>query len=115
MRIEVKGRGIPVSEDLRERVEKKFAKIGRQVSDLAVLEVELSEEANPAIRDSQIAEVTLLLKGATLRAEDAADNMVTAINKTAEELARQVKRRRDKQRRRREARRAETMPGPAAG
>lgn len=114
MRIEVKGRNVPVTEELRERVEKKFDKVARQVSDLATLEVELSEESNPAIRDSQIAEVTLGLKGATLRAKDASDNMVTAINKTAEEIARQVKRRRDKQRRRREARSQESMPGPAS-
>ena len=115
MRIEVKGRNVPVTEELRERVEKKFAKVARQVPDLAILEVELSEESNPAIKESQIAEVTLGVKGTTLRAKDASDSMVTAINKTAEELARQVKRRRDKQRRRREARSHESIPGPATG
>ena len=48
MRIEVKGRNLPVSEDLREHVERSFRVIGRQVSELAELEVELFEEHNPS-------------------------------------------------------------------
>ena len=54
MRISVKGRNVPVSDELRERVDKKFAKVGRQVSSLADMEVELIEERNPSIRKSQV-------------------------------------------------------------
>ena len=111
MRIEVKGRNTEVSDELRERIEKRFAKVGRQVSPLAWMEVELSEERNPSIRDSQVAEATLFLKGVTLRARDASDSMVHSINLVADELARQVKRHRDKRRRRRAAR---AEPRPAA-
>src|SRR5215211_7712610 len=70
MRIEVKGRNVPVDDDLRSRVERKLEKIGRQVSPLAEMELELTEERNPAIRDPQVAEATLHLKGVTLRARD---------------------------------------------
>ena len=52
MRIEVKGRNLPVTDDLREHVEKRFRKVSRQVSELAELEVEVFEERNPAIADS---------------------------------------------------------------
>jgi putative sigma-54 modulation protein len=106
MRIEVKGRNVQVSDELRQRIEKKFGKVARQVSELAQMEVELSEQANPAIHDSQVAEVTLYLKGATLRARDESDSMVHSINLAADEIARQVKRYREKVRRRREAARA---------
>jgi putative sigma-54 modulation protein len=106
MRIEMKGRNVPVGAELRERVDKKFAKVARQVSPLAAMEVELSEERNPAIRESQIAEVTLYLKGVTLRAREASEDMVHSINLAAEDLARQVKRHRDKRRKRREAHQA---------
>jgi putative sigma-54 modulation protein len=112
MRIEIKGRNLAVTGELRERVEKRFAKIARQVSPLARLEVELSEERNPSIRESQVAEVTLHLKGVTLRAGDRSDSMVHSINLVSEELARQVKRHRDKRRRRRET--AKSEPRPAA-
>ena len=72
MQIEVKGRNVPVNDELRELVERKFRKVAAQVSDLARMEVELSEERNPAIAENQVAEVILYLKGATLRAEFAA-------------------------------------------
>ena len=52
MRIEVKGRNMPVSDDLRDHVARRFRVIGKQVSDLAELEVELFEEHNPSIADS---------------------------------------------------------------
>ena len=106
MRIAIKGRNVPVGDELKERVEKKFSKIARQVSDLAEMEVELREERNPSIRDSQIVEVTLHLKGVTLRARERSEDMVHSLNLAAEDLARQVKRHREKRRKRREAHRA---------
>jgi putative sigma-54 modulation protein len=102
MRIQVKGRHeAPVADELRARIEKKFAKVARQVSPLADLEVELREESNPSIRDSQIAEATLHLKGVTLRATERSTDMARSINLVAEDLARQVKKHRDKRRKRR--------------
>ena len=112
MRIQVKGRNVVVGDELRERVEKRFAKIARQVSPLAELEVELCEERNPAIRESQVAEATLHLKGTTLRAREASDSMVHSIKLLEEDLSRQVKRHRDKRRRRRET--VRIQPGPMA-
>ncbi len=49
---------VEVTDELREHVDKRFARIGRQVSELATLDVELMEERNPSIRDSQVAEAT---------------------------------------------------------
>ena len=63
MRIEVRGRNTEVTEELRDAIEKRFARVGHQVSDLATLEVELTEERNPSISDSQIAEATPLSEG----------------------------------------------------
>jgi len=97
MRIQVKGRNdARVEAELRERVEKKLAKVARQVSPLAELEVELREESNPSIRDSQIAEATLHLKGVTLRATERSPDMGHSINLLTEDLSRQVKKHRDK-------------------
>jgi putative sigma-54 modulation protein len=106
VRISIKGRNTPVTDDLREHVTKRFQKIGKQVSPLAELEVEVREERNPSIADSQVAEVTLHLKGVTLRAHDASRDMIHSINLCADELSRQVKRHRDKRRKRRESRAA---------
>ncbi len=110
MLIEVKGRNVPVNDELRELVERKFRKVAAQVSDLARMEVELREERNPAIAESQVAGVTLYLKGITLHAECASREMKHAIRLCSDELARQVKRDREKRRRRREARAAPPQP-----
>jgi putative sigma-54 modulation protein len=110
MQIEVKGRNTPVTDDLRELVERRFRKVANQVSDLAVLEVEIYEERIPANPLSCVAESTLYLKGVTLRAKDCARDMPHALNLCSEELTRQVKRHRDKRRKRREARSSTREP-----
>ena len=104
MRIEVKGRNLQVTDELRELVARRFEKVDKQVSELATLEVELSEERNPANPDQMVAEATLHLKGVTLRAKNASRDSKHSINLVADELARQVKRHRDKRRKRRESR-----------
>lgn len=107
MRIAVKGRNTQVGQSLRDHVERRFRRIARQVSDLAELEVELSEERNPAIADAHVAEATLYLKGVTLRARAASPDMIRAVNTCEEQLARQVKRHRVQRRKRRETRAAQ--------
>jgi putative sigma-54 modulation protein len=106
MLIEVKGRNLAITDDLRECVERRFEKVSKQVSELATLEVEFSEERNPANPDSCIAEATLQLKGVTLRAKESSRDLKHALNLVADDMSRQVKRHRDKRRKRREARAA---------
>ncbi len=110
MNIEVKGRNVHVNDELRALVERKFRKVANQVSDLSRMEVELREERNPSIADSQVAEVTLYLKGVTLRAEGASPELGHAVRICSDELSRQVKRHRDKRRKRREARAVPPQP-----
>ena len=111
MQIDVKGRNIQVSEQLRERLQRRLAKISKQVSELARLEVELYEERNPSIADCQVAEATLYLKGTTLRARDASPEMDHSLKLVVDELARQVKRHRVKRRHRRDGHAAAAEAG----
>jgi putative sigma-54 modulation protein len=104
MRIDVKGRNLPVTDELKDHVLRKFAVIERQVSPMADLEVEVFHERNPHIADSEVAHVTLHLKGVTLRACASSREMHHSINLASEELTVQVKRNRDKRRHRRQAR-----------
>lgn len=114
MRIEVRGRNTEVTEELREAIEKRFARVGKQVSELASLEIELSEERNPSIADSQVAEATLYLKRVTLRAREASPEMIHSVHELAEDIRRQVKRHREKRRGRASARRAAGLRGREA-
>jgi putative sigma-54 modulation protein len=116
MQIDIKGRNVPVTVDMRTHVERRLNKVARQVSDLARLEMEIFKEPNPRVANCQVAEATLYLKGVTLRARDASPEMIHSLNLVVDELARQVKRHRDKLRHRREAHRAaEREAARAAG
>ena len=46
MRIEVRGKNVQVTPELREAVMQRFQRVGKQVSEWAMLEVELCEERN---------------------------------------------------------------------
>jgi len=105
MRIEVRGRNVDVDDELREHIFKRFRRVGRQVSELAMLEVIVWEEKNPAIADSQVAEATLRLKGVTLHAKECSPEMAHSVHELAEDVRRQVKRHREKRRKRRRTRR----------
>jgi putative sigma-54 modulation protein len=104
MRIEIRGRNVEMTDDLREMVRKRFQRLGQQVSPLATLEVVLSEERNPSITDSKVAEATFYLKGVTLRAHEASPEMTHSVHELAEDVRRQVKKHRDLRRKRRRTR-----------
>ena len=103
MQIDIKGRNVPVSDEIRNQAVRRLDKVARQVSDLARLEIEIFEERNPSIAEREVVEATLYLKGVTLRAHDSSPDMLHSLNLVVDELARQVKRHRDKLRHRREA------------
>jgi putative sigma-54 modulation protein len=105
MRIDIRGRNVEMTDELREMVRKRFQRLGRQVSPLATLRVVLSEERNPRVADSQVAEATLHLKGVTLHARDASPGMSHSIHELAEDMNRQVKKHRELRRKRRRTRR----------
>ena len=104
MQIEVKGRNLQVTDEIREYAARRFDKIGKQVSDQAVLELEVTDENVPG--DPIAADVVLHLKGTQLRAKETSADPKHAINLVADNLERQVKRHRDKRRGRRESRAA---------
>jgi putative sigma-54 modulation protein len=104
MRIEIRGRNVEMTDELREMVQKRFQRLGRQVSPLATLDVVLSEERNPSIANSQVAEATFYLKGVTLRAREASPEMIHSVRELAEDVQRQVKKHRELRRKRRRTR-----------
>jgi putative sigma-54 modulation protein len=104
MQIEVKGRNLQVTDELRDYVEKRFEKIAKQVSELATLEIEVADENVPG--DPVAAEAVLHVKGTQLRAKEVSKDAKHAVNLVSDNMERQVKRHRDKRRARRESRSA---------
>jgi putative sigma-54 modulation protein len=96
MRLHVKGKNVEVTPSMRDYAERKLAKLGKQLADQTQVEVELSEQRNPSIAASHVAEGTIFTKGPTLRAREASPNMKASIDELAEKLERQVKRYRER-------------------
>ena len=105
MQLQVKGKNLEVSDSIRSYAERKLAKLERQVHEGTRVEIELAVEKNPSVADNQVAEATIYLKGATLRAHESSPDMLHSIHELAEDIRRQVKRHREKRRGRARTRR----------
>src|SRR5947207_14542688 len=71
MRLQVKGKNVEVSPAIREYAERKLGKLSKQLAEQTQVELELSEQKNPSIAASHVAEATIFTKGPTLRAREA--------------------------------------------
>ncbi|TLM98508.1 MAG: ribosome-associated translation inhibitor RaiA [Actinobacteria bacterium] len=92
MQITVTGRHMPVTDAIRDYAEEKISKAARiHDRDEMSVEVVLHVEKNPANPNRDVAEVTAHMKGAVVRAEEAAPDMYAAIDLVAEKLERQMR------------------------
>jgi len=96
MRLQVKGRNLEVSEQIRTYAEEKLGKLDRLVSDPTRVELELAVEKNPSISANHVAEATVWTKGPVLRAKEASSDMRASIDLLVDKLERQVSRYREK-------------------
>jgi putative sigma-54 modulation protein len=98
MRLQVKGKNVEVSPTMRQYAERKLSKLAKQLADQTQVEVELSEQRNPSIAESHVAEGTIFTKGPTLRAKESSTDMKASIDQLVDKLERQVKRYREMRR-----------------
>jgi ribosome hibernation promoting factor len=98
MRLQVKGRNLEISDQIRTYAEEKLGKLDRLVSDPTRVELELAVEKNPSIADNHVAEATVWTKGPVLRARETSADMKASIDQLVAKLERQVKRYREKRR-----------------
>ena len=97
MKLLVKGKNVEVSQRLRNYAEKRLSKLSAQLDDeVTRLELEITEEKNPRVSESHVAEVTLITKRRALRAKEASHDIYASIDLVADKLARQVKKYHDK-------------------
>ena len=96
MRLQVKGKNVEDTPSIREYAERKLAKLGKRLAEQTQVEVELSEQRNPSIAASQVAEATVFTKGPTLRVREASPDMRASIDQLVDKLERQVKRYRER-------------------
>jgi putative sigma-54 modulation protein len=98
MQLEVKGKNLDVPDSIRTYAEQKLEKLRKQLAEETIVHLELAVEKNPAIRDGQVAEATIFVKGDVLRAREASPDMKASLDGLTEKLMREVKAYREKRR-----------------
>ena len=92
MRLSVNAKNMTVSDAMQERIEKKLGKLDRYFRGEADVQVKLSQERGAR----NIAEITLVVDGVMLRAEEITSDMYQSVDRAADKIVRQIRRHRTK-------------------
>jgi ribosomal subunit interface protein len=85
------GRGLPVSEELREQAEHKLARLERLEPRTVRLDLEVVAEHHPSPDGLKTIKAALSIPRATFRAHAEAQDVRTALDHVAEKLERQIR------------------------
>jgi len=95
----VKGRHCEISDRFRSHVEEKLARLEKYDQRVIRVDVEVSKEANPRLSDQQVrVEITIRSKGPVIRAEAAAEDKMSALDKAVDRLSAQARKASDRRR-----------------
>jgi ribosomal subunit interface protein len=99
MEIVVKGRHCEITDRFRTHVEEKLARLEKYDQRVIRVDVEVSQEGNPRLSSQAIrVEITIVSKGPILRAEAAAEDKLTALDRALERLKSQARKAQDRRR-----------------
>jgi len=87
-----KAKNTEATEALRAYASEKVERLSRYFDHIMSVDIEFIAERNPSITKSQICEVTMFTKGATVRAVEASPDMRASIDLVVDKLERQIKR-----------------------
>jgi ribosomal subunit interface protein len=97
--IVVKGRHCEVSDRFREHIEEKLARLEKYNQRIIRVDVEVSQENNPRLSHQSVrVEITIRSKGPVIRAEAAAEDKLSALDKAVERLSAQARKAQDRRR-----------------
>ncbi|MCL4260954.1 MAG: ribosome-associated translation inhibitor RaiA, partial [Anaerolineales bacterium] len=92
-KIEVQARNMRLTDNTREYVETKAAKLERYLQEIDEIYVELSHEKTARQADDRfVAQMTVRGKGVLLRTEERSDNLHAAFDEAWDKMQRQIER-----------------------
>lgn len=92
-KIDIQARNMRLTDNTRDYVEKKAAKLERHLQEIDEIHIELSHEKSARqAGDRQVAQMTVRGKGIMLRTEERADDLHTAFDAALEKMQRQIDR-----------------------
>lgn len=97
MKLVIQGKNIEITDAIREYVNQKIEKAVSHFQNLITeVDVHLSVARNPRVNSRQIAEVTMYLNGAVVRAEEGSENLYASIDLVADKISRQLRKYKEK-------------------
>ena len=97
MKLVIQGKNIEITDSIREYVNQKIEKaITHFQSMITEVDVHLSVARNPRINSKQVAEVTIYVNGAVVRAEEGSENLYASIDLVADKISRQLRKYKEK-------------------
>ena len=91
MELQITGRNIDLSPDLRRYIERKLGKLSRHLPNIIEAKVEVREEKTKSPQQRFVVQVTVDCGGTLLRGEERGEDLFTAIDRTAAVMDRQIK------------------------
>lgn len=92
MQLEITAKNIELSPQVRRHIEGKLGKLGRHLASISKAKLEIAEERTRSPQHRFIAQLTIDSNGTLLRGEQRGENLLTAIDKVAEIMDRQIRR-----------------------
>lgn len=100
MKLVIQGKNIDITDSIRDYVHQKIEKAVSHYATMTVeVDVHLSVARNPRINPKHIAEVTLYINGAVVRAEESSENLYASIDLVANKISRQLRKYKEKRNR----------------
>jgi putative sigma-54 modulation protein len=97
MKLVIQGKNIEITDSLREYVTQKIEKAVSHFQSLTIeVDVNLSVARNPRINSKQIAEVTIYVNGAVVRAEESSESLYASLDLVADKVARKLRKYKEK-------------------
>jgi putative sigma-54 modulation protein len=92
MKIVLQSKNIEITDAIRDYVNQKVEKAASHFEQIMTgIDVNISVAKNPRIAASQVAEVTIYVNGAIIRAEEASEHLYASIDLVADKISRQLR------------------------
>ncbi len=98
MKLVVQGKGIEITDHLRDYVEKKLGKLDRYLATITEARIELSAEKTRSHQDRQVAQLTIRTNRSILRAEERTGDIFMSVDMVMDKIKRQIDRYKKKRR-----------------
>jgi putative sigma-54 modulation protein len=90
MDIKIAAKNITISDDIRDHIDKKVGKLGKYLSNITSIKMELCEEKAKSKQNIYSAQVTMNVNGVLLRGEQKEENLKSVIDAVTDVMERQI-------------------------